>query len=138
MPQLDAHHEVVRRALENDGWTITDDPLVIEYKDLTLYADLGAEQTLGAEKAGRRIAVEIKVFGSLSATSELQKAKGQYDLYEFCLRATEPERKLYLAVAKAVWNSFFQRPSIHDFVTAQALSLLIFDAETGEVVQWIR
>lgn len=138
MPQLDAHHHIVRKALENDGWTITDDPLVIEYKDLTLYADLGAEQTLGAEKAGQRIAVEIKVFGSLSITSELQKAKGQYDLYEFCLRRTEPERKLYLAIAESVWNSYFQRPSIQDFINEQALSLLIFDVNTAEVVQWIR
>ena len=75
---------------------------------------------------------------TVSITSELQKAKGQYDLYQFCLRRTEPERKLYLAVAKAVWNSFFQRPSIQDFVNEQALNLLIFDADNAEVVQWIR
>ena len=29
MPQYDAHHETVKRALEKDGWTITDDPFTI-------------------------------------------------------------------------------------------------------------
>ena len=49
MPQYDAHHETVKRALRKDGWTITNDPLVLEYKDMTLFADLGAERRLAAE-----------------------------------------------------------------------------------------
>lgn len=138
MPQYDAYHEVVKRALVKDGWTITHDPLQLQYKDMRLYADLGAEKTLGAEKAGRRIAVEIKVFGSDSLATDLQKAKGQYDLYRFFLETLEPNRKLYLAVASGIWNTFFQRPSVHDFVAAMQLILLIFNAETGEIVEWIR
>lgn len=138
MPQYDAYHETVKRALVKDGWTITHDPLQLQYKDMRLYADLGAEKTLGAEKAGRKVAIEIKVFGSESLTTELQKAKGQYDFYRFFLETLEPDRKLYLAVASEIWNTFFRRPSVQDFVTAMQLSLLIFHAEREEIVEWIR
>ncbi len=138
MPYYDAYHEVVKRALEKDGWTITDDPLELQYKDMRLFGDLGAEKTLGAQKGDRKIAVEIKVFGGLSPASELQKAKGQYDWYQFCLEALEPDRKLYLAVPVQVWGTFFQRPSVGDFVNASQLSLLIFDAQIEEITQWIR
>jgi hypothetical protein len=39
---------------------------VIEFKGLRLYADLGAEKLLAAEKFGRKVVIEIKVFNSLS------------------------------------------------------------------------
>ena len=48
MPQYDLYHETVKQALEKDGWTITADPFVIEYKGLRLYADLGAEKVIAA------------------------------------------------------------------------------------------
>ena len=37
MPRKDFYHEVVVNALIKDGWTITDDPLVLSYggKDVT-------------------------------------------------------------------------------------------------------
>jgi hypothetical protein len=75
------HHQTVRRALEKDGWHITDDPLLIECKDLRIFADLGAEKIFAAEKAGQKIAVETKVFGGLSLVNDFEKALGQYNLY---------------------------------------------------------
>jgi hypothetical protein len=50
MPRYDLYHEPVKHALIKDGWTITDDPFIIEYKGLRLYADLGAEKPIAAEK----------------------------------------------------------------------------------------
>ena len=50
MPQYDLYHEPVKRALTKDGWVITADPLIIEFKGLRLYADLGAEKTIAAER----------------------------------------------------------------------------------------
>ena len=41
MPQLDLYHDAVKQALIKDGWSITDDPFIIEFKGLRLYADLG-------------------------------------------------------------------------------------------------
>ena len=58
MPARNVYHDAVIRALVADGWTITDDPLKLEYGDRNLYVDLGAEySTVGAEKSGRKIAV---------------------------------------------------------------------------------
>jgi hypothetical protein len=68
MPRRDIYHVIVRQALVKDGWVITDDPFVIQYKGLRLYADLGAEKPLAAEKDGQRIVVEIKVSGFLSTS----------------------------------------------------------------------
>jgi hypothetical protein len=57
MPQYDLYHDEVKNALSKDGWTITDDPYTLEYKGLRLYADLGAEKLLGAQKSEQKIAV---------------------------------------------------------------------------------
>jgi hypothetical protein len=45
-------HDVVRRALEADGWRITHDPLSLEYGDAAFEIDLGAERFIGAERVG--------------------------------------------------------------------------------------
>ncbi|NJL65136.1 MAG: fatty-acid oxidation protein subunit alpha, partial [Methylacidiphilales bacterium] len=37
--------DTVVQALINDGWEITDDPLVLSYGGRELYVDLGAEKT---------------------------------------------------------------------------------------------
>lgn len=66
-------HFPLRRTLEKDGWTITDDPLVLVLEQTLLKADLGAEKFFSAEKKGQKIAVEIKDFDSPSVISELEK-----------------------------------------------------------------
>jgi len=51
MAAKDIIHEPVRKALENDGWTITADPLTLKYEDKYVLTDLGAERVLiGAER----------------------------------------------------------------------------------------
>jgi XisH protein len=137
MPRFDKYHEAVKNALIKEDWTITDDPLTVEFEDVYLYADLGAEKTLAAEKGTEKIAVEIKVFGSVSNFSELQKAVGQYQMYVVYLQETEPERKVFLAISKTIYNDFFQRPSVKFFVSKINLRILVFDSEKEEIVQWI-
>jgi hypothetical protein len=77
----DIYHDIVRLALEKDGWTITDDPLTLKVGGRSAYIDLGAEKLLAAEKAGQRIAVEVKSFVSPSPVKDLEQALGQYILY---------------------------------------------------------
>lgn len=137
MPQYDLYHIPVKRALIKDGWIITDDPFVIEYKGLRLYADLGAEQPLAAEKSGRKIVVEIKVFGSASPITELERAVGQYGIYRLCLERVGPERELFLAIARDIYEDFFLQPGVRDIVSAHSIRLLVFDPVAEEVVQWI-
>lgn len=101
MPAKDLYHETVKIALTKDGWTITDDPLKIEVGRRSIYIDLGARKLLGAEKQGRKIAVEIKSFLAPSPVSELEKALGQYELYSLVLEDEDPERLLNLARARS-------------------------------------
>ncbi|MFB2878337.1 element excision factor XisH family protein [Floridanema aerugineum] len=137
MPQYDLYHDEVKNALIKDGWTITDDPYTLEYKGLRLYIDLGAEKLLAAEREEQKIAIEIKVFNSISQVTELQKAIGQYNMYRSILRRVSPERKLYLAVTQEVYRDFFQQPAIQDIVSDQSIDFIIFDPEREVIIQWL-
>lgn len=137
MPQLDLYHDAVKQALIKDGWSITDDPFIIEFKGLRLYADLGAEKTIAAERNGRKLVVEIKVFGSLSLINDLEKAVGQYGIYRTFLKRVNPERLLYLAISQEIFQDFFQRPAIQEIIVDQQIRLLVFNALKEEIVQWI-
>jgi hypothetical protein len=137
MPQKDLYHEPVRRALIKDGWTITDDPFVIQYKELRLYADLAAERPLAAEKSGRKIVVEIKVFGTPSPVTELERAIGQYALYRSALKRMEPERELFLAIAEDIYQDFFAQLAIREVMADYGIRLLVFEPTGEEILSWI-
>ncbi|BAY32030.1 XisH protein [Nostoc carneum NIES-2107] len=138
MPARDIYHNVVIQALIADGWTITDDPLYLGYGGRDLYVDLGAEHsTIAAEKANQKIAVEIKSFISPSPVSDLQEAVGQYDIYRTILLELEPERILYLAVAKRVYEGIFSERLGQLIVNRIQIKLIVFDEKTGRVWQWI-
>ena len=72
----DKYHDLVRDALEKDGWTITDDPLRIQVEERTIKIDLGAEKLIAAEKEGQKIAVEIKSFIGHSVVTDFYLAIG--------------------------------------------------------------
>ena len=95
-----------------DGWTITADPLPIEFEELHLFADLEAEQTLEAARQGQVIAVEIKSFLSRSAVHDLYLALGQYDVYRAFLEGAWKQHRLYIAVGEAAYLRFFALRSV--------------------------
>ena len=103
----DLFHQVVKDALTKDGWNITHDPFPVDYGDVQMQIDLGAERLLAATKDQTIIAVEIKSFVRPSAISEFHTAVGQYLNYRRALRAQEPNRVLYLAVPSQTYDEFF-------------------------------
>ncbi|MBS1790634.1 MAG: XisH family protein [Acidobacteria bacterium] len=133
----DAYHQEVKRALVKDGWTITDDPFYILYKGTRAYADLAAEKPMAAQKGERKIVVEIKVFGTPSPMTELERAVGQYGIYRTFLKRLSPERELFLAIALDIWQDFFLKSAVQDIVADHQISILVFSPEIEEVVQWI-
>jgi hypothetical protein len=137
MPKLDIIHNAVKQALISDGWSITDDPFIIEYKKTKLYADLGAERPIAAERAGLRIVVEVKSFVGASKLQDLKEALGQYDIYRYLLEATEPDRKLYVAVSEKAYREFFAHETIQFVVSKHGLPLIVVDLEREEIVKWI-
>jgi hypothetical protein len=136
MAAKDKFHNVVKIAIEKDGWTITDDPLFIRAEDVDFYIDLGAEKVLAAEKAGQKIAVEIKSFLGASEVNEFHSALGQFLNYRSALRLTQPERVLYLAVAIDIYEEFFNRRFIQRVIAEHQLRFLIFNVEREEIVLW--
>ena len=81
IPAHDLYHDAVKNALIKDGWTITHDPFRMEWGKRDMYVDLGAERLLAAERAGERIAVEVKSFLGASDIADLEQALGQFILY---------------------------------------------------------
>ena len=131
----DKYHSVVRAALEKAGWTITDDPFVINVGTTDLQIDLGAERLLAAEQGNERIAIEIKVFGNISLVQAFHTAVGQYMNYRVNLEEYHPERQLFLAVPKRIFETFFASELAIRSVKRLQIKLLIFDPET-EVISW--
>lgn len=63
MSAKDRFHEAVKKGLQKQQWVITHDPLRIEFgEEDEVRIDLGTERLLAAEKAGEKIAVEVKSF----------------------------------------------------------------------------
>lgn len=137
MPAKDRYHDQVRIALSKDGWRITRDPLTIKYKGLIVFIDLGAEKFERDDRGEHRIAIEIKVLSG-SLTSDFEKAAGQYNLYRFLLKRRGSEYELFLAVPQETYDSLQEIPALMEFIEDQQISLLIFDAEREEILQWIR
>jgi hypothetical protein len=138
MPAKNLYHDSVARALIEDGWTITHDPLTLTFGGKDLFVDLGAERAaLAAEKEGRRIAVEIQSFLSPSPVRDLEEAVGQYDVYRAVLAETEPDRAAYLAVPRRVQEGLLSERFGRVIVARLGLRLLVFDEDQGRIIQWI-
>lgn len=145
MPQRDAIHDLVKKALEADGWEITDDPYVISFGERFLFVDLGAVETadaaasrfLGARRGANQIAVEIKEFRTKSVMASLEQGLGQYVLYRLLLDKVDPTRELYMAVTDVVYDEVFGEPIGELVVNELPMQLLVVDSEKEEVKEWI-
>lgn len=135
----DIYHQIVRKALEKDGWIITHDPYLIPRSNRKPYeVDLGAEKFLAAERGSERIAVEIKSFIGTSMTYDFHAAFGQYNVYRFFMGEKDGDRKLFLALPEEVYNTFFLEPDIQAICDHFNVNILIFDSTQTEIVSWIK
>jgi len=137
MPAKDTYHDTVRSALIKDGWTITDDPLRLVWGERDFYVDLGAERVLAAEKAGQRIAVEVKSFLGSSQIHDLEQALGQFVLYRSILEELDPQRALFLAIPDEP-AEILAEPVGELLIAKHLIRALIFSPQKEEVVRWIR
>lgn len=136
MPAKDAIHDAVKNALVKDGWTITDDPYIVHYAELDLYADMAAERPFAAARAGRKIVVEAKSFGGLSSIQELKLAVGQYLVYKGYLGVSAPDYKIYMAVPKSTFERFFALEAVRFITKLYDVHILVVNIDTEEVDQW--
>ncbi|MBW4572083.1 MAG: XisH family protein [Tolypothrix carrinoi HA7290-LM1] len=137
MAAKDLFHEAVRKALEKEQWVITDDPLKLEVGGAKFEIDLGAERLLAAERAGEKIAVEIKTFLGDSPITDYHAALGQFLNYRLALELREPDRTLHLAIPVVVHQAFFQREFAQLSVERYQIKRLIYNPVQEVIVQWI-
>ena len=136
MSAKDAFHEVVKTALQKDGWQITHDPYNLQAGTLELYIDLGAEKVVAAQKDGQKIAIEIKSFLGASKISQFYTALRQFISYRAALQQQEADRILYLAVPSNVYDSFFTMGFIQSLIKQNQIHLIVYDLEQETISQW--
>jgi XisH protein len=136
MAAKDLFHDAVRQALLKEDWIITADPLKIKIEGVKLEIDLAADKVLAAQKAGQKIAVEIKSFLNASAITDFHAALGQFLNYRLALQMSESDRILYLAVPIDTFESFFQEKFTQQAVNVYQVKLIIYDPVNDIVVEW--
>jgi hypothetical protein len=132
----DKFHHAVKNALTKEEWTITDDPLFLQFGGVDLFVDLGAEKMIAAQKDNRRIAVEIKSFLGASLISEFHTALGQLMSYRLALKQKDPQRALYLAVPLDVYNTFFKLEFSQVAIEDYQLKLIVYDQDEEVIIKW--
>ncbi|HBE21169.1 MAG TPA: fatty-acid oxidation protein subunit alpha [Cyanobacteria bacterium UBA11149] len=131
-------HEVVKIALQKDGWRITDDPLSLSVGGVSVSIDLGAERLIAAEREGEKIAVEVKSFlERTSAVSQFHIALGQFINYRGVLSRKEPDRVLYLAVPLTTYKTFFQLDFPKEMVSENRVKMIVYDVQREAIDRWI-
>ncbi len=134
----DLYHYVLKEALQQDGWDVTNDPLMVADKSVNMdyEIDLGAEKLLGAEKGNEKIAVEVKSFLRTSLVNEFHSVFGQFLIYKEALIRTEADRVLYLAIPLSASNRLQDYPFLQELITQFAIKIIVFDETTKRIIQW--
>lgn len=134
----DIYHELVKEALEKEGWVITHDPyyLSVGIGRRKVASDFGAEKYIIAEKGVEKILVEIKSFITTSNINELHHSVGQYDFYALLLEEQEPDRIPYLAMPKDAYEDLIREPIIQIFLDRHKVKLIIFDIQKPVIIAW--
>ena len=137
MAAKDIYHQHVRHALEKDGWTITHDPLSVQWLGKVLQIDLGAERIIAAERGEEKIAIEVKSFLSPSPIEDLRDAIGQFIIYREALFNANSPRQLFLALREDVYTDIFEKDEGEQLRVRAAIKLIVFHVENEEIIKWI-
>jgi XisH protein len=138
MPAKDIFHNTVKIALRKDDWIVLRENFRVQIDDegLALFVDLEAQKLIGAEKNGKKIAVEVKSFQEPSNLYQFHLALGQFLNCRSALREIMPDYQVYLAVPKETYNSFFKLKFIQGRIEEYDIKLLIFCPNIEEIVLW--
>lgn len=136
MPRRDIIHDAVRAALENDGWTITADPLYVKVEGgRGIEIDLGAEKLIAAEKGNEQIAVEIKSFLT-SILNNFHQALGQYLDYRDALEEAAINREMYIALSTHAYRKIQDFPFLVRRTEKYDLKFIVVNIETKTIKAW--
>jgi hypothetical protein len=84
MSAKDRFHDTVKSALIKEGWTITHDPLYLDFDSTRIQIDLAGERLIAAERGLEKIAVEVKSFLAASLFSHTHFYLSRVFSLSFC------------------------------------------------------
>ncbi len=82
--------------------------------------------------------MEIKTFTRASMIYDFYGALGQFRFYLRALAKTEPDRKLFLAVSKDVYEEFFDEAFIKEIIELENLKIMIYSIIHEKIEKWIK
>jgi hypothetical protein len=131
MPAKNRHHDVVIAGLRAEGWRITHEPFVVALGSYRYDA------ALGAERDGRRIAIEIPKVVPETDLPDFQRAIGAYALFRLVLKDQDPTRELFHAAPEGVYRGIYTEPLGDMMVSSLSMRLIVFREEDGRISRWI-
>lgn len=137
MPEKDVFHDVVKKALQKEGWKITHDPLTLDISGQELSIDLGAEKLIDVSKETLKIAVSVKSFVRSTSLLKYQLALVQFLNDREILKRLEGDRSFYLAVPIQNYRRFLQEESLRNSLNEAQVKTIVFDPIEGAIDRWI-
>ena len=138
MPRKDIYHDIVKIALQKDGWQTIDDPLRVVVGGIGLFIDLTAEPVLSFEKGNEKIAIEIKSFEIQSHITSFYEALGKYLTYRKALEMNAMQMEIYLAIPYKAYDTIFQKELIKALVIENHLHIIVYEPNTQVIISWIK
>ena len=133
MPTKDRYHDVVMRALQKAGWAITKEQFRQRVAERLVFVDLQAFQRVNAIL----VLIEVKVFDDAASQVEnLSDALGQYLVYKAVLDYVGELSPLYLAVPETAYRGILNEILGQLVIERYDVKLLVFNAESEEIVAW--
>ncbi len=136
MPNKDANHDIVVRALKKDNWQILREQQYISIGTIEtplqrLYIDIKAQQS-------ENLIVFIEVKGHAdSPIHALMQIIGQYIVYRTALDYLGNSTLLYVAVPDTFYNTIMLNPLGQEVIQKMAIPFMIYNLANEEILQWI-
>ncbi len=132
----DGIHYAVRRALEKENWTITNDPFYVESGGVSVEIDMEAEKFIAAQKENVKILVEVKPLKNRSLLYDFHSAIGQYIDYQGIINDEKLEQILYLAIPETVYIEMQLKPFYERRLMGNHIKLIIVDIQNENIITW--
>src|SRR5438046_2646647 len=117
-----------------DGWTIEDEQFTLTVDERNLWIDIQASKG----EPQLIILIEVKELADVDSPIEaLANALGKYELYRLALRVSNLDYPLYVAVTKQSYEGILSERIGKLALGHAGIPLIVFDAETEEVIKWI-
>lgn len=68
----------------------------------------------------------------------LYEAVGKYVIYRNVLKITQPDRTLYMATPKGIYERYFEEPVLKKAMEEENFKLIIYNPKNGTISKWIK